>query len=326
MRLPSSEVRVPDIGDFADVPVIEIHVAAGDEIAAEDPLVTLESDKATMDVPAPGAGVVKQLRVSIGDRVSEGSVLLTLESDGSAAEREGGVFGRPRPPPPPSGSGARATADGATSPRRPRRTTAEATATPRSWCSAPARAATPPPSAPPTGASDRAGGTLRPSRGGVPQRRLHPIQGAAARGAGHRGGRGDGRAGDLVRKPQVDLEALIGWKASVVDKLTGGLAGLAKQRKVEVVHGSARFTGPTRCAVGERELTFENCIIAAGSEAATIPGLPDDPRIIDSTGALSPGRSRAAAGHRRRDHRARDGDRVRRARRQGDGRGDARRS
>src|SRR5204863_2904708 len=79
-----NEVRVPDIGDFTDVPVIEIHVSPGDEVSPEDPLVTLESDKATMDVPAPFAGTVKQLRVKIGDRVSEGSVLLTLESDGAA--------------------------------------------------------------------------------------------------------------------------------------------------------------------------------------------------------------------------------------------------
>ncbi len=100
-----TEIRVPDIGDFADVPVIEIHVSPGDEVAIEDPLVTLESDKATMDVPAPEAGTVKQLSVKIGDRVSEGSVLLTLESDGAAPDRRR----RPRrrrgssasPPPPP---------------------------------------------------------------------------------------------------------------------------------------------------------------------------------------------------------------------------------
>ncbi|HLY35600.1 MAG TPA: biotin/lipoyl-containing protein, partial [Candidatus Limnocylindria bacterium] len=85
------EVRVPDIGDFTDVPVIEIHVATGDEVALEDPLVTLESDKATMDVPAPVAGVVKQLAVKIGDRVSEGSVLLTLEG------REDGAGPAPGP-------------------------------------------------------------------------------------------------------------------------------------------------------------------------------------------------------------------------------------
>src|SRR5512142_844368 len=89
------EVRVPDIGDFTDVPVIEIHVGAGDEVSLEDPLVTLESDKATMDVPAPFAGTVRQMRVSVGDRVSEGSILLTLEMDGAG----------------PSSSGAESTAD-----------------------------------------------------------------------------------------------------------------------------------------------------------------------------------------------------------------------
>ncbi len=89
-------------------------------------------------------------------------------------------------------------------------------------------------------------------------------------------------------KPAIDIDALIGWKASVVDRLTKGLDGLAKQRKVEVVHGVGRLTGPSSLVVGEREITFENCIIAAGSQAAMLPGLPDDPRVIDSTDALSP--------------------------------------
>ena len=84
-----TEIRVPDIGDFTDVPVIEIHVSPGDEVGVEDPLVTLESDKATMDVPAPEAGTVAQLRVKVGDRVSEGSVLLTLESDGAGPSDSG---------------------------------------------------------------------------------------------------------------------------------------------------------------------------------------------------------------------------------------------
>jgi dihydrolipoamide dehydrogenase len=89
-------------------------------------------------------------------------------------------------------------------------------------------------------------------------------------------------------KPSVDLEALIGWKQSVVERLTKGIAGLAKQRRVEVLHGLARFAGPSSLVVGERELTFESCIIAAGSRAATLPVLPDDPRVVDSTRALSP--------------------------------------
>ena len=87
-------------------------------------------------------------------------------------------------------------------------------------------------------------------------------------------------------KPKVDLDALRSWKQSVVGKLTGGLAGLAKQRKVEVITGEAKFTGPNTLSVGDRTLSFDNCIIAAGSEAATIPGLPDDERVFDSTGAL----------------------------------------
>jgi dihydrolipoamide dehydrogenase len=89
-------------------------------------------------------------------------------------------------------------------------------------------------------------------------------------------------------KPKIDIEALLTWKQSVVGKLTGGLAALARQRKVEVIHGTARFTGPNTIVVGERTVSFENCIIAAGSQAASLPGLPEDPRIIDSTGALSP--------------------------------------
>src|SRR5205807_769279 len=87
-------------------------------------------------------------------------------------------------------------------------------------------------------------------------------------------------------EPSVDLDALRSWKDAVVDKLTGGLEGLAKQRKVKVMHGRARFEGPNALAVGDDSVSFDNCIIAAGSAAALIPGLPEDPRIVDSTGAL----------------------------------------
>jgi dihydrolipoamide dehydrogenase len=94
--------------------------------------------------------------------------------------------------------------------------------------------------------------------------------------------------GISLGRPRIDLPKLLAWKGSVVEKLTGGLAGLARQRKVEVLHGVAQFTGPNSLSVGERTITFEHCIIAAGSEAVRLPGLPDDPRVIDSTGALSP--------------------------------------
>ena len=275
----ASEVRVPDIGDFADVPVIEIHVSPGDEIAAEDPLVTLESDKATMDVPAPEAGVVKQLRVSVGDRVSEGSVLLTLESDGSGpseaeprveSEAPAAVAVSSEPPPASDGDGGEdrdaqvvvigAGPGGYTAAFRAADLGLKTVLVER---------------------YEKLGGVCL-NVGCIPSKSLLHAARVIAETEEM------AKRGISFGKPSVDLGALLEWKMSVVDRLTGGLVSLAKQRKVEVVHGSARFTGAHTLAVGDRELTFENCIIAAGSQAASIPGLPEDPRIIDSTGALSP--------------------------------------
>jgi dihydrolipoamide dehydrogenase len=280
------EVRVPDIGDFTDVPVIEIHVSPGDEVAVEDPLVTLESDKATMDVPAPQTGVVKQLQVKIGDRVSEGSVLVTLESD-SAVPPE-------KPPPSPTKSAISADSDGSSEAGRP------------------AVAQEPPP--PEDAGHDAQVVVLGAGIGGytaafraadlglktilieryeqlggvclnvgcIPSKALlhaarviAEVEEMSSRGI-------------TFGKPKIDLEALVGWKQSVVDQLTGGVAGLARQRNVEVIHGGAQFEGPNAVAVGDRTVTFDNCIIAAGSQAAALPDLPDDPRIIDSTDALVP--------------------------------------
>ncbi len=273
------EVRVPDIGDFTDVPVIEIHVGAGDEVALEDPLVTLESDKATMDVPAPLAGVIRQLRVSIGDRVSEGSVLLTLEMDGAG-------------PSAPSGSPPDAVDE----------------------APAPAAASPGPPPAPEGGEHDAHVLVLGSGPGGytaafraadlglrtVIVERYESLGGVclnvgcipskallhAARVVAE--AEEMASKGIAFGKPRVDVSALLSWKQSVVDKLTGGLKGLARQRKVEVVHGVGRFVGPHTLAVGDRTITFDHCIIAAGSQAAMLPDLPDDPRVVDSTGALSP--------------------------------------
>jgi len=274
------EIRVPDIGDFTDVPVIEIHVGAGDEVSVEDPLVTLESDKATMDVPAPFGGVVRQLRVSIGDRVSEGSVLLTLELDGAGPSAAGA---------PPYDEAAAA---------------------------APAQAAAPPAAAPsPEGGEHDAqvlvlgsgpGGYTAAFRaadlglrtvlveryeslggvclnvGCIPSKALLHAARVVAEAEEM------ASKGITFGKPRFDLAALLAWKQTVVDKLTGGLTGLARQRKVEVVHGVGRFVGPNTLAVGDRTITFDSCIIAAGSQAAMLPDLPDDERVIDSTGALSP--------------------------------------
>jgi dihydrolipoamide dehydrogenase len=274
-----TEVRVPDIGDFTDVPVIEIHVAPGDTVAPEDPLVTLESDKATMDVPSPAAGVIQQLQVKIGDRVSEGSVLLVMESAG---------------------------AETAAAERPPATEAADAEAPRASVTSEPAREAAPP------GGHDAQVIVLGSGPGGytaafraadlglktVLIERYEKLGGVclnvgcipskALLHAARVIAEADEMAAHGIEfgKPSVDIDALRSWKQSVVDKLTGGLDGLARQRKVEVIHGVGKFTGPNSIAVGDRTVTFDHCIIAAGSQSASLPDLPDDERIVDSTGAL----------------------------------------
>ncbi|MBV8997939.1 MAG: dihydrolipoyl dehydrogenase [Solirubrobacterales bacterium] len=274
-----TEIRVPDIGDFTDVPVIEIHVSPGDEVAVEDPLVTLESDKATMDVPAPEAGTVKQLSVKIGDRVSEGSVLLTLESDGAAptetaespASPEARVEREPSPPPPSrDGTGGDHDAQVVVIGSGPGGYTAAFRAADLGLKTVLIER------------YDTLGGVCL-NVGCIPSKALlHAARVVAdvEDMAEH---------GVKFGKPKVDVDALREWKQSVVARLTGGLAGLAKQRKVEVITGVAELTGPNTVVVGDRTVTFDNCIIAAGSEGATLPGLPDDERIIDSTGALELG-------------------------------------
>jgi dihydrolipoyl dehydrogenase len=265
-----TEVRVPDIGDFTDVPIIEIHVSPGDEVAIEDPLVTLESDKATMDVPAPSAGVVKQLSVQIGDRVSEGSVILTLERNGATPSAEVSVEREPEPPPPSPDGGGEHDAQVVVIGSGP------------GGYSAAFRAADLGLKTVLVERYDSLGGVCL-NVGCIPSKALlHAarVMAEVEEMAEH---------GIRFGKPQVDLEALLAWKQSVVEKLTGGLVGLAKQRKVEVIHGVAKLTGPNTVEVGDRTVSFDNCIIAAGSQAAMIPNLPDDPRIVDSTGALSPG-------------------------------------
>jgi dihydrolipoamide dehydrogenase len=284
------EVKVPDIGDFGDVPVIEVLVGPGDAVAPEDPLVTLESDKATMDVPAPFAGTVKELKIKVGDRVGQGSLILTLDAVDSPESTEPTEGASPAVAPPAS--------------------TAEAPPAPAT----PAAAAAAPKTAPEPGADgghvvvigSGPGGYTAAFRaadlglkvtlveryetlggvclnvGCIPSKALLHAARVIAEGeemAEH---------GVSFGKPKIDLEKLVSWKQDVVAKLTGGLGTMAKQRKVEVVTGVAKFTGAKSIAVDGREIRFDSCIIAAGSSAVKLPFLPDDPRIIDSTGALSP--------------------------------------
>jgi dihydrolipoamide dehydrogenase len=261
------EIRVPDIGDFTDVPVIEILVSPGDEVAVEEPLVTLESDKATMDVPAPVAGKVEQLHVKVGDRVSEGSVLLKLSEAGggeptAATTAETEVVAEP---PPAEGRDAQLVVLGAgvggyTAAFRAADLGVKTILVER---------------------HERLGGVCL-NVGCIPSKALlHAarVVAEAEEMAEH---------GIAFGPPQVDLAALLAWKEGVVERLTGGLTGLARQRQVEVVRGEARLTGPNSLQVGERTLNFEHCIIAAGSEPVRLPFMPEDPRVIDSTGALSP--------------------------------------
>jgi dihydrolipoamide dehydrogenase len=288
------EVRVPDIGDFSDVPVIEIHVTAGDTVAVDDPIMTLESDKATMDVPAPIAGTVTAVPVSVGDTVSEGDVILSVE----VAEAEAAPAAETAQP------AAAATAS-AVEPAAP---------PPAS----PAAAPTPAP-APSGRAADFEAEVLvlgsgpggytaafraadlgakvvlverYPSLGGVclnvgciPSKALlHAAKVIAET-------KEMAENGISFGEPSIDLDKLRVWKDSVVSRLTRGVGGLAKQRKVEVITGVGTFSSPNTLDVemdGEtRTVSFQNAIIAAGSESAKLPFIPhDDPRVITSTGAL----------------------------------------
>jgi len=305
------EVKVPDIGDFKDIPVIEVFVKPGDKVAAEDSLVTLESDKATMDVPSPAGGVVKEVKVKLGDKVSEGTMIVVLDSDAGAA---GAARGQ-----------ASASAPAAATPSAPAAT------------AAPAAPAAPKPAAaaavgPIPGAATYSG------KADVECRML-------VLGAGPGGYSAAFRAADLGMKtvlveryatlggvclnvgcipskallhiaavmdeaktlaehgiafgaPKVDLAALLGWKNKVVGKLTGGLTGMAKARKVDVVRGIGQFLDPHHLEVETTEgagqaktgkktvVRFEHAIIAAGSQSVWLPFVPEDPRIFDSTGAL----------------------------------------
>jgi dihydrolipoamide dehydrogenase len=264
------DVTVPDIGDFTDVPVIEILVEVGQEVAEEDPLVVLESDKATMEVPSPAAGKVGELLVQVGDKVSEGSPLVRLDgADGAkpaeAAEPAPAPAAEAPPPEPVAKSDNHAQllvlgsgVGGYTAAFRAADLGMDVVLAER---------------------DERLGGVCL-NVGCIPSKALLHVGKviAEAQMAAEHGVR--------FGEPEIDIDALRGWKDGIVGKLTGGLAQMAKGRKVRVVTGDGRFTGPNAFAVGDETITFDSAIVAAGSRAGTLPGLPDDPRIVDSTGAL----------------------------------------
>jgi dihydrolipoamide dehydrogenase len=274
------EVRVPDIGDFKDVPIIEVAVKGGDKVKPEDPLITLESDKASMEVPSPTAGTVKDINVRIGDKVSAGSLILTLETGvtGAAPAKLAAARGASAAP------------------------VAAAIAAKHSGdfdieCDMLVLGAGPGGYSAAFRAADLGLTTVLveryPTLGGVclnvgciPSKALlhtaavmEEVKAMAAHGI-------------TFAEPQIDLAKLRTHKEKVVGKLTSGLAGMAKVRKVTVVEGVGKFLDPYHLEVtprnsGERKVVkFDKVIIAAGSQAIKLPFMPDDPRVVDSTDAL----------------------------------------
>ncbi|MDT8282548.1 MAG: dihydrolipoyl dehydrogenase [Gammaproteobacteria bacterium] len=290
-------VEVPDIGDFTEVDIIEVLVNVGDIIAEEDALITLESDKATIEIPAPSAGTVKQVLVSVNDKVSQGTPILKLEvtegAKGTASDT------------------ARDTTSNKATDKKPVIAAAEKNTK--------KKAAAPVAQATPAGDSDLhaevvvlgsgPGGYTAAFRaadlgkkviliekfdniggvclnvGCIPSKALlHTAQiiNEAAEMTDH---------GVDFGKPKIDIKKLADFKNKVISQLTGGLAGLAKQRKVQIVTGYGKFTSANTLAVthegNTQSISFDNAIIAAGSSVFKIPDLPyDDERLMDSTGAL----------------------------------------
>ncbi len=280
------EIKVPDIGDFKEVEVIELLVKPGDTVKPEQSLITVESDKASMEIPSSHAGVVKELKVKLGDKVAEGSLILMLEASDAAAVVSASAAPAPSAPAPAA----------PVAPAAPAPVAASFAGKADIECDTLVLGAGPGGYTAAFRAADLGQRVVLveryPSLGGVclnvgciPSKALlHAAKVITeAEEMSH--------FGIKMSRPEIDINALRGWKESVIKKLTGGLSGLAKARKVQVVQGKGGFTSPNTLSVetpeGTKTIAFRNAIIAAGSSVAKIPGFPyDDPRLVDSTGAL----------------------------------------
>lgn len=266
------EVKVPDIGDFSEVPVVSVLVAVGDTVSAEDPLIELESDKATMEVPSPADGVVEAIAVAEGDKVSKGALILTLAPAASAAAGEGGSMPPETAPVAAPVAGADVQADVVVLGSGPGGYTAAFRAADLGLKTVLIE-------------KDPTLGGVCLNVGCIPSKALLHVAKVITEAEEM------GAHGVSFAKPKVDLDQLRAFKEDVVGKLTGGLEGLSKGRKVQVVRGYGKFAGPNSIVVdggdGQTVVGFKNCIIAAGSEPVALPFLPEDDRIIDSTGALA---------------------------------------
>jgi len=287
--MATTEVKVPDIGDYSNVPVIEILVKPGDTVTKDQGLVTLESDKATMEVPASAAGVVKEIRVKLGDEISEGTVVAIIDAEGAAAAPAKAEAPKAAPAPAP------AAATPAAAPPVPKAAGASGRKADIE-CQVVVLGSGPGGYTAAFRSADLGTNTVLIERyatlggvclnvGCIPSKALlHAAK--VIDEASH--------AADIgidFGAPKIDIGKLGGFKNKVVAQLTGGLAGMAKQRKVTVVQGTGKFVSPNEIEVegkdGRKLVRFEKAIIAAGSQAVKLPGFPwDDPRMMDSTDAL----------------------------------------
>jgi dihydrolipoamide dehydrogenase len=292
------DVRVPDIGDFTDVAVIEVLVKPGDTVALEQSLITVESDKASMEIPSSAAGVVQDVRVAVGDKVSEGSLILRLEGAdaGAAAGKAAAPAPAPAAAPPPTAAAAKPPAAPAPAPApAPRPAAAPATGG-DVVCDLLVLGAGPGGYSAAFRAADLGLKVVLveryPTLGGVclnvgciPSKALLHVAAVIDEVAHF------GNFGVTYGAPAIDSAKLVAHKNKVVGRLTGGLAQMAKMRKVTVVTGSGRFSDANHVVVdlaagGTTTIGFTRAIIAAGSEAVKLPFMPQDPRVVTSTGAL----------------------------------------
>ena len=277
------EIKVPDVGDFKEVPVIEILVQPGDSVEKETSLITLETDKATIEIPAPQNGTVKEIKVKIGDKVSEGSIILTL---------------KPITSPTDSLPHAKKDTKAEFAPPTASPISTQSTTIPRGDIHADVAI---------LGAGP--GGYTAAFRAADLGKKVilierYPVLGGVCLNVGCIPSKAllhmakvvtdteeTIHAGVNFNTPKLELDKLRKWKASIIGKLTNGLTALAKKRNVEVIQGNGEFITPNMISVttpnGQKTVSFEYCVIAAGSSVAHPPGIiQNDPRIIDSTGAL----------------------------------------
>ncbi|WP_298430644.1 dihydrolipoyl dehydrogenase [Ottowia sp.] len=292
------QVKVPDIGDFSEVAVIEVLVKPGDTVAVEQSLITVESDKASMEIPSSHAGVVKALAVKLGDKVSEGSVILTLEADaaGAVAPAPSSAPEKSEPKPAP--------AQAPSAPAAPAPVAASYAGGIDADCDVLVLGGGPGGYSAAFRAADLGLNVVLVERyaslggvclnvGCIPSKALLHVA-AVMDEVSHMAA-----LGVDFGAPKVDIDKLRAHKEKVVGKLTGGLGAMAKMRKVTVLRGYGSFVGANQLSVEEttgsgqdktgatKVVQFKRCIIAAGSQAVRLPFMPEDPRVVDSTGALA---------------------------------------